>query len=100
MNRPPYRLIIRPEANAEIHEAAHWYDASRPGLGHDFLRAFRAATDPLRRNPLHYQIVFEEMRRVLLRRFPYSVCNEVVVLGCLHWARDPEEWQKRATPRG
>jgi hypothetical protein len=23
---------------------------------------------------------------------------DVVVLGCMHEARDPEEWQKRATP--
>jgi toxin ParE1/3/4 len=105
VSRPPYHLVIRPEANAEVGEAANWYEGRRRGLGHEFLRAFRAATDPLRRNPLHHQIVFEEMRRVLLRRFPYGVFyevtgREVVVLGCLHWARDPEEWQQRATPRG
>jgi toxin ParE1/3/4 len=97
-----YRLLIRPEARAEVAEAAAWYEARERGLGRDFLRAFRAATDLLRRNPLHYQIVFAEMRRVLLRRFPYGVFYEihgpgVVVLGCMHEARDPEEWQKRAS---
>lgn len=97
-----YRLLIRPEAREEVAEAAGWYDARERGLGRDFLRAFRAATDLLKRNPLHYQIVFAEMRRVLLRRFPYGVFYEihgsdVVVLGCMHEARNPEEWQKRAT---
>jgi toxin ParE1/3/4 len=99
-----YRLLIRPEARADVAEAAAWYETQEEGLGREFLRAFRAATDPLRRNPLHYQIVFEEMRRVLLRRFPYGVffevhATDVVVLGCMHGARDPEAWQRRATPR-
>jgi toxin ParE1/3/4 len=99
-----YRLVIRPEARAEVAEAAHWYEARSRGLGRDFVRAFRAATDVLRRNPYLYQIIFEEMRRVVMRRFPYSVFYEiheadVVVLGCMHEARDPEEWQKRATSR-
>jgi toxin ParE1/3/4 len=96
-----YRLVIRPEPRNEV---AKWYDAREQGLGRDFLRAFRAATDVLRRNPLQYQVVFEDMRRVILRRFPYSVFYEihgsdVVILGCMHGARDPEEWQKRATAR-
>lgn len=83
-------------------EAAAWYEARQQSLGRDFLRAFRDAADVLRRDPLHYQIVFAEMRRVLLRRFPYGVFYEihgsdVVVLGCMHVARDPEAWQSRAT---
>jgi plasmid stabilization system protein ParE len=97
-----YRLVIRPEAHAEVAEAAQWYDERSRGLGRDFLRAFRAATDVLRRNPYLYQIIFEDMRRVVMRRFPYSVFYEihepdVVVLGCMHEARDPEDWQKRAS---
>ena len=104
MTTSRYRLVIRPEARAEVAEAAKWYDAREQGLGRDFLRAFRAGTDVLRRNPFLYQIVFEDMRRVLLRRFPYGVFYEihgsdVVVLGCMHEARDPEVWQKRASHR-
>ena len=98
----PYRLVIRPEARAEVADAAAWYEARVSGLGHDFLRSFRAATDRLRRDPLHFQVVFADVRRVLLRRFPYGVFYEihgadVVVLGCMHSARDPEFWQQRAT---
>jgi plasmid stabilization system protein ParE len=104
VTRHRYHLLIRPEARAEAAEAAAWYEAREQGLGRDFLRAFRAATDLLRRNPLHYQVVVEEMRRVLLRRFPYGVFYEIhgsdiVVLGCMHGARDPEEWESLATRR-
>lgn len=95
-----YRLVIGPEAESELAEAAQWYEAQQRGLGHEFLRAFRAATAVLRRTPLHYQVVVEQVHRILLRRFPYAVFYEVhgpevVILACLHTARDPEEWQRR-----
>jgi len=57
-----YRLIIWPEAEKEVSEAAHWYEAQERGLGREFLRAFRAATAILRRTPLHYQPMEEEAR--------------------------------------
>lgn len=62
-----YRSTIRPEADEEVAEAARWYEARERGLGREFLRAFRAATAALRRNPFLYQTVVEEARRVLLR---------------------------------
>lgn len=99
-----YRLVIWPEAEDEVGETARWYELQETGLGRDFLRAFRAATAALRRTPFHYQLVFADARRVLLRRFPYAVFfevhgSEVVVLACMHTARDPREWQRRVTTR-
>ena len=95
-----YRLVLLPEAEADLMDTARWYEEQERGLGYEFLRAFRAATAPLRRNPFLYQIVEGEARRVLLRRFPYGVIYEVhgsdvALLACFHTARDPEEWQRR-----
>ena len=95
-----FHLIIRPEADAEVAEAAHWYEERRQGLGKEFLSAFAAATASLRHNPKMYAIVAENARRLVLRRFPYSVIyeiqgDEVVVLACFHESRDPQEWQRR-----
>ncbi len=102
MNPQNYRLVIRPEAEADLAEAAQWYDSRERSVGREFLRAFRAATAVLRRNPYLYQPVVGEARRVLLRRFPYGVFyevhqSEVVILACLHMARDPQVWQERIT---
>jgi plasmid stabilization system protein ParE len=95
-----YRIVIRPEAEEEVAEAARWYEARERGLGREFLRAFRAVTATLRRNPLLNQVVVGQARRALFRRFPYGVIYEVhgqdvVVLACFHHARDPQEWQRR-----
>ncbi len=97
-----YRLVIQPEADEELAEAVHWYESQQRGLGREFLRPFRAATDGLRRSPFLHQTVEAEVRRVLLRRFPYGIFYEVhgsdvAVLACFHSARDPQEWQDRIT---
>ncbi|MFL5382914.1 MAG: type II toxin-antitoxin system RelE/ParE family toxin [Longimicrobiaceae bacterium] len=104
MTHGRYHIVIQPIAKAEVAEAAQWYESQERGLGREFLRAFRAGTAVLRRNPLQYQTVDEETRRLLLRRFPYSVFYEVhgstvVVLACVHQARDPALWQQRVTRR-
>lgn len=100
ISRPTYRLLTRPEAEIDILEATRWYGGHERGLGREFLRALRAATAPLRRNPLLYQIVEGEARRLLLRRFPYAIIYEihgsdVVILACLHFSRDPQDWERR-----
>lgn len=95
-----YRLVIRPEADAELAEAASWYEERRQGLGGEFLDAFVESTANLRRNPHLFAPIFGEARRALLHRFPYSVIyevhdREVVILACFHEHRDPKEWRRR-----
>ena len=38
-----WRLIVRPEAEADITDGALWYDEQRPGLGIAFTAAVRRA---------------------------------------------------------
>lgn len=97
-----YRLIAGKGVGRELADAVQWYEDRDAGLGTEFLRVFRAATAALRRNPLLYQIVMGNARRVPLRRFPYSILYEVhsddvVILACFHESRDPDEWQRRIT---
>lgn len=94
-------LIIRPEAEAEIGEAFDWYEQRVPGLGFDFILNLDAAFNAVRRNPLFYPEIHKNIRRALLRRFPYQVlfiCQEhrVVVLAVFHGKRDPKQWRQRA----
>jgi hypothetical protein len=66
-------LITQPEAEAEMAEAAAWYENRGKGLGADFLRAADTAVAAILRNPFQYQSVEGEYRRAGLRRFPYSL---------------------------
>lgn len=94
------RLVFRPEADLEINEAAEWYEARGQGLAVEFLRTLDACIESIRRDPLLYPVVRGEMRRAVLRRFPYSVIytvreDKIVVIACFHGRRDPKRWQDR-----
>ena len=64
---------VRGEAERDIDEAYRWYVERGHGLGEEFLRALDAALQSIRRHPQAYPTVFEDIRRALLRKFPYGV---------------------------
>jgi len=93
-------LIIRPEASAEIREAFDWYESQSAGLGTVFRDSLGTTLDKIRDNPGQYPVVYREVRRALLRRFPYGVFylvekKRITVLAVFHGRRDPRQWQKR-----
>jgi plasmid stabilization system protein ParE len=95
------RIIVRSAAEADISEAALWYEDRAVGLGAEFLRAADAAIVGLRRMPERFPRVYGDVRRVLVRRFPYAFYfvpsgDAVVVIACMHVRRDPRRWKQRA----
>lgn len=95
------RLVVRDAAEADIAEAARWYEERSPGLGSEFLRAVDVVLAEIARMPERYPAVRGGVRRALLRRFPYGVFfvvtpDLVSVLACLHAGRDPRVWQERS----
>jgi plasmid stabilization system protein ParE len=68
-----YRIIVRPEAEREIQEAFDWYEERSEGLGAEFLRAADACLSAVQRTPEASQTAHSEVRRALLRKFPYAL---------------------------
>jgi toxin ParE1/3/4 len=78
---------------ADVAEAAEWYETHRPGLGQRFVCAIQSADKLLLANPLHYSVRFEDIRRLNLADFPYAIFfflhdKVIVVLAILHTRRD------------
>lgn len=95
-----YKLIIRPEAEFDIQEAFEWYEERDSGLGSEFVRAADSCLAAIGRNPLAYPLVHREVRRALVRRFPYGIFylleeDPIVVIACFHVKRNPQQWQSR-----
>ena len=65
-------------AQIELAEAFHHYNRLSFGLGGDFLRMVAAAQERLAHNPLAYPPTGLRFRRILLRRFPYSLHFEIL----------------------
>ena len=70
-----YRLEMRPQALADIAEAAAWYEKRQPGLGERFTREVVAAIDALLPNPLIYRSRNRRLgaRWCFPRNFPYRI---------------------------
>ena len=82
-----------PAVEADVAEAAEWYEARRPGLGDAFIAAVQSADRELLAAPLRYSARYADIRRFNLRRFPYGIFffldgDALVVLGVLHARRD------------
>ncbi len=95
-----YRLIIRPEAELDLEDAFLWYESQSSGLGSEFVRAVDTCISTIGRNPLAYKLIYQEARRVLVRRFPYALFyivgeDTVFVIACFHSKRNPNNWQDR-----
>ena len=95
------KIIIRPEADADIEDAYRWYEKQRDGLGADFLLCVEDGLARIQRNPEMYPIVYKNVYRTLIRRFPYGIFyliekNSIVVLSVFHGRRDPKRWKSRS----
>ena len=94
------RVLFRPEAREDAIQARDWYEKQSAGLGGEFVRALEAGVAVARRSPDAFPSVGGEFRRVLLRRFPYSLVYQfqgdtLVVLACFHHRRNPRTLSDR-----
>ncbi|MGD2118436.1 MAG: type II toxin-antitoxin system RelE/ParE family toxin [Chromatiales bacterium] len=94
------KLIIRTEAEADIQDAYQWYESQRKGLGENFLLCIEEALSRISRNPAIHKVVYKEVHRVLIHRFPFGIFfiegkNSISVLAVLHARRNPKTWKSR-----
>lgn len=104
MTSMEYDLVLLSDASIEIEETIVWYENQKEGLGRQFGLAIKKAFDSLKANPLLYAKVQNDIRRVLLNKFPYSVYYlideeklSVVIFAILHQSQNPNEWQSRVS---
>jgi plasmid stabilization system protein ParE len=92
--------VLRPAAAADVEDAWRWYEARREGLGDEFLDAVQASLESICAHPEAAPLVHGDIRRLLLRRFPYGlfyrlIRGQVVVVACFHAKRSPRVWRTR-----
>jgi plasmid stabilization system protein ParE len=95
-----YSVIFTQAARTELISAQDWYKGEATGLGRRFRQAIDGLTERMSAYPRQFLTVFENVRRALLRRFPYSLFfvvedDALIVIACFHASRDPSHWQKR-----
>ncbi len=101
-----YRLTFRARVARDLAAARQWYESqSGEVLGERFLSAVTEVFTQIQAQPHAFQLVNEEVRHAVVRRFPYLVFflferNEIVILAVLHTSRNPLLWpQSKERPR-
>jgi plasmid stabilization system protein ParE len=93
-------VVFRRTARMEFDEAVAWYESERAGLGLEFKSVVDDTLLMIARQPMLFRRVRGEVRRAVVKRFPYSVHflpegARVVVLAVYHSARNPRELGRR-----
>jgi len=88
------------KASEEIVETTAYYEGEVPGLGSGFIIEVERVVAVLCDQPNIGQSVGEELRRILLARFPYSLIysiesERIWVIAVAHHRRRPGYWQER-----
>ena len=96
------KVILTPEAKADIAQAAAWYRERSILAAEQFLLAVGGAFARIEAHPTSQVVVDAETgaRRALLRRFPHRVLylvdgGQVVVFAVMHHRRDDPAWRER-----
>ena len=94
------KVEFHPIASEEIVETTAYYEGEVPGLGSGFIAEVERVVAVLRDQPNIGQSVGEELRRILLARFPYSLIYSIEsewiwVIAVAHYRRRPGYWQNR-----
>src|SRR5262245_27620281 len=98
------RLIHHPDAEAELIEAARFYERRVPGLGAQFLEAVDAGVGVIQQAPQCWRVLDADVRRFLMPRFPYAIYSRVLpdelrILAFKHHSRHPDYWRYRLSDR-
>lgn len=95
-------LHVLEQAEWEARDAACWYEDRQQGLGDAFLDEYVASLEKIQQDPelfarLETVDSSRNIRRRIMRRFPYMVvfeilAGELMVLAVSHASRRPDYW--------
>jgi len=94
-------LRFHPEARQELRAAVLFYEGEAAGLGREFLHEVRAVVSRISDWPASGTPDGDDIRRVVLARFPFTVVYQVlddalVIVAVMHQRQRPGYWKPRA----
>jgi len=95
------RIIFTDEARADTLNAFAFYEERRPGLGERFREHVDLAISKIQNAPLTYPLVYRDVRRKLVERFPYAILYRIypgviAIVALMHGRQQSATWKRRA----
>ncbi|MGB4116907.1 MAG: type II toxin-antitoxin system RelE/ParE family toxin [Polaromonas sp.] len=94
------KAVFNKEAQSEFNEAQAYYALIDAELKEAFAESVRQGLRLVLAQPASGRIEFEDVRRVVLKRFPYKLlyiieADHLLVVAVAHQRRQPEYWFNR-----
>ena len=94
------KYFFHPEAEVEFAEAIEYYEKKESGLGYDFAVEVYSAIERTMAFPKAWPVIEEDIRRSLIRRFPYGILYSeekegICIMALMHLHKNPEYWKHR-----
>jgi len=98
-----YRLLSR--ARDDLEAGVSYYESEYPGLGDEFALEVRRLCRLIAESPAVGFELKPDVRRRILRRFPYSILytiddSEILIVAIAHQSRRPGYWSRRVQDGG
>jgi plasmid stabilization system protein ParE len=97
-----WKIIIEDLAQIDLHDAYHWYEKAKDGLGEEFLDSFETTIQNIQNNPFYTSLHADDYRSATLHRFPYEIIyivdnnkGIVFIIAITHQHREPSWFRNR-----
>jgi hypothetical protein len=97
-----YEIVYLPLVYEDIKATRDFYNSRQKDLGKEFVVFLKSELKRLCKNPLLFEIRYNNTRIVFMDRFPFGIHFEIqenkhriVVKGVFHTARNSEIWYER-----
>ena len=93
-------ISFHEDTRAELAEASHYYEDRVPGLGQALIDDVEKAASEILEHPNACERVSKNLRRKVIKRFPYSLIyavetDRIRIMAVAHNKRRPEYWLYR-----
>ena len=93
-------FVFHPDAEAEFTHAIEYYEEAETGLGYDFATEVYGTIQLITSLPKAWPIMEDDIRRALVRRFPYGIlyaeeASGIYIIAVMHLHRQPDYWKDR-----
>lgn len=96
------KLIYNRFVKDDLKEINDWYKEINKELWNSFTKEFRLKIHLIKENPLSFELKYNNIRIVFLKKFPYGIHylynteeNIIEIYSVFHTSRDPEIWKDR-----
>ena len=92
-----YNISIVQRANKHLIKAIDWCMSETPGFEKKFLKSIDFAIKDIKKNPLKYQVRYDDVRIKFLKISKFGVHyiikkKHIFIVGIFHTSQDSEKW--------